>query len=394
MPILRFLLLSFWFVSLTLPAAAQEIVLTFGGDVNFARSQQAPLPDRVRKNGTYRLHDLTEVLASEWDGDINFINVETVVAERDGVKQGKSFVFRTHPEQINHLIRLGVNAFALANNHAFDHGWSGLKATLDYFQGVDTPFRPLLFAGIGSVEDAFKPKIITVKGVRVALSAVSFGSGSFSPREDRPGMAYLFAADHYDKVLSELKQAKTDIKLLSIHYGTENQITLNSGQAALYRRAVDEAGVHLVIGHHPHVARGVEVLPEKNAAIYYSLGNFLFIGGAAKDGGGLGKDYGMLGRAYFSVQDGATHLKAVEAVPFKGVHLKPVRPSVSRAKATIDHLNKLSRRSVGDAAAQFSITRPDAPRGLMCLGGPYSPRAKLQCCKVEDSLHCALPDLM
>jgi poly-gamma-glutamate synthesis protein (capsule biosynthesis protein) len=49
---------------------------------------------------------------------------------------------------------------------------------------------------------------------------------------------------------------------------------------------------------------------------------------------------------------------------------------------------------VGASAASFTVTRPEAPRGLACYGGPYGPRAKLRCCKLEKSLHCALPDLM
>ena len=105
------------------PAGAQELVLTFGGDVNFARSGQTPLPDRVRKFGTHTLAETTRELKEEWDGDINFVNAETVVADTDGAQQwGKAFTFRSHPENFRHLIALGVNAFSLANNHAFDHG--------------------------------------------------------------------------------------------------------------------------------------------------------------------------------------------------------------------------------------------------------------------------------
>lgn len=374
--------------------AAQEIVITFGGDVNFSRSRVAPYADdRVVKFGVHSLRDLTSNIAAEWDGDINFVNAETVVSERDGVVQGKTFVFRSHPNQFKHLMDLGVNAFALANNHAYDHGRVGLADTLRFFQNADRS-RRLLYAGIGVGDAAFAPKIITVKGVRVALSAISFGSGAYAPSAGQVGMAYLFVPGHYDKVLAGLRDARADIKLLSIHYGTENYIGLNGGQAGLFRRAVEEAGVHLVIGHHPHVVRGVEVIPERDAAIYYSLGNLLFIGGAAKDSGGLGRDYGLLGRAYFSVSGGQTHLSALEAVPFKGVHLKPIPPSASRARATINHLNGLSRQSVGSAAANFSIIRPSAPQGLQCLGGPYGQRAKRKCCALDDSLHCTLPDLM
>jgi len=395
MPLIKRLLavLALWFFTGQL--AAQELVITFGGDVNFARSRQTPQAERVNKFGYHSLASLTENLAPEWDGDINFVNAETVVAERDGAPQsGKAFVFRSHPNAFRHLMDLGVNAFALANNHAFDHGWPGLAATLNFFQSADSKRRPLLFAGIGLPDQAFKPKIITVKGLRIAMSAVSFGSGSFSPRNNSAGMAYLFHSDHYERVLDELKAAQADLKLLSVHYGTENYTGLNSGQAALYRRAVNEAGVHLVIGHHPHVVRGVEVMRDKDAAIFYSLGNLLFIGGAAKDSSGLGSDYGLLGKAYFSFHNGRAHLKALEAVPFKGVHLKPVPPSPARARATIANLNALSKRSVGASAAAFSIPTPEAPRGLACYGGPYGPRAKLRCCLQERSLHCELPELM
>lgn len=376
-------------------AMAQELVITFGGDVNFARSRQTPGAERVVKFGSHSFASLTEVLATEWDGDVNFVNAETVVSARNGTPQwGKAFVFRSHPAAFRHLMDLGVNAFALANNHAFDHGRAGLEATLDFFRGADRPDRPLLFAGTGTADTAFAPKVITVKGLRIAMSAVSFGSGSFSPTPDRVGMAYLFAPGQYDAVLQGLRDVKADLKLLSIHYGTENYTGLNGGQAALYRRAIDEAGVHLVIGHHPHVVRGVEVLADRNAAIFYSLGNLLFIGGAEKDSKGLGADYGLLGRAYFTFQNGKPFLKALEAVPFKGVHLKPRRPGTARARATIANLNALSRRSVGDAAAAFTVTNPAAPRGLACYGGPYGPRAKQRCCTLESSLHCQLPDLM
>ncbi|MCP3971053.1 MAG: CapA family protein [Rhodobacteraceae bacterium] len=395
MSVFNRLLLALGLIALAPALAAQELVLTFGGDVNFARSRQVPLPDKVRKFGYYGLDDLTEIIAAEWDGDINFVNAETVVAEHDGSPQwGKAFVFRSHPENFRHLMKLGVNAFSLANNHAFDHGRAGLRATLGFFEASDSAGKPLLYAGTGKADEAFLPRIITVKGIRVALSAVSFGSGAFSPTDRQVGMAYLFTPGQFNKVLDGLKAANADLKLLSVHYGTENYTGLNGGQAALYRRAVEEAGVHLVIGHHPHVVRGVEAIPERDAAIFYSLGNLLFIGGAEKDSSGLGRDYGLLGRAYFSFSGGRASLRALEAVPFKGVHLKPRYPGPARARATINHLNQLSRNSVGDRAARFTVTRPDAPRGLACFGGPYGPRARLRCCALEKSLHCSLPDLM
>lgn len=81
-------------------------------------------------------------------------------------------------------------------------------------------------------------------------------------------------------------------------------------------------------------------------------------------------------------------------MPFKGVDLKPRYPGPARARATIEHLNRLSKNSLGQHAARFTTIRSDAPRGLACYGGPYSPRARLRCCQIERSLHCDLPGLV
>ena len=378
---------------LGLPAttSAQEIVITFAGDTNFAGSHQTPNPALVRKWGTYTLDDLTETVRTEWTGDVNFVNVETVVGYYDGAPQGKQFVFRSHPDQFRHLMDLGVNAFALANNHSWDHGWPGLEMTHSFFASEDRADRPLLFAGVGPDQIPYEPKVITVKGVRVALSAMSFGSGAYAPGPGRSGMAYI---GDYDRILDALRRTEADIKLLSIHWGTENDIGLGWGQADLFRRAVDEAGVNLVIGHHPHVVRAVEARPSDSAAIFYSLGNFLFIGGAAKDSHPLGHDYGLMGKAYFDVKDGDVRLAALEAVPLKGVHEVPRRPNPARAAATIEHLNGLSSRDLGALGAWFRVSDSETPRGLACYGGPYGPKARAMCCTMERSVHCDLPDLM
>ncbi|MCB1367547.1 MAG: CapA family protein [Rhodobacteraceae bacterium] len=377
-------------------APATEIVVTFGGDVNFARSRQSPRPMSVQKFGHFKIRDLAETLAPEWrGGDVNFINVETVVSERDGHPvPGKAFVFRSHPDSFRYLIDLGVNAFSLANNHAFDHGWAGMAATHEFFRAEDRAERPLLFAGIGLGDQAFVPRIITVKGIRVAMSAVSFGSGLWGPSGDRPGMAYLTRAAHYQAVLDGLKAAEADLKILSVHYGTENYVGLNPGQRATYQRALKEAGVDLVLGHHPHVARGIEAPAGSGQAIFYSLGNLLFIGGAMKDHMPVGHDFGLLGKAYYLRTAKGLHLSALEILPLKGVHLQPRPMSAARAGATLEFLNALSRQSAGADAAQFTPSGPDMNRGAMCFAGPLGPAARALCCTGGPRPDCDFPELM
>ncbi|GIT89699.1 capsular polysaccharide biosynthesis protein [Jannaschia pagri] len=372
----------------------REIVIGFGGDVNFARSRQNPSPTTVTKFARLPIASVTETLAAEISGDINFVNVETVVSTRNGTPSGaKAFVFRSHPEQFRHLMKLGVNAFALANNHAYDHGRVGMRDTLDFFQTEDGRTGPLLYAGVGYGADALAPAVITHDGIRIALSAVSFGSGSFGPAPETIGMAYFSVAAQYNAVLRELARVDADLKILSIHAGAENVIALNARIRQQFRRAVEEAGVHLVLGHHPHVVRAVERDARTGAAIFHSLGNLLFIGGAGKDGDAVGRDYGLWGRAYFTMTADGMRATALEAVPLKGVHNVPRHPRARRASAILNHLNNLSRRGAGAAAVTFATVGETRPRGLACFPEePFGPRARALCCAADSQ--CAMPDPM
>ena len=375
---------------LALPASAGEIVVTFGGDVNFARSHSAPVPDALRKFRAWPLDHATEALAREWTGDINFVNVETVVSDRDGYVQGKTFVFRSHPEQMRHLMDLGVNAFSLANNHSYDHGLPGMEATLSFFEG-EARERNILFAGLGRGEASTAPKVGMFAGVRVAMSAIGIGPGWSRSGPWKVGMANWRAPGDYAAVLRGLAEARADLKILSIHQGIENQIALEWGSRDAFRRAVEEAGGHLVLGHHPHIVRAVEAEPERGTAIFHSLGNLLFAGGAVRDGLPVGHDYGLLGKAYFAIDAQGVRLTALEAVPLTGVHAaaRPMGPV--RLGATLRHLNAISRAAAGSDAAEFS---PLGDRGAACFGEPYGPRAGRLCCRVSRTMSCDLPDLM
>lgn len=389
-PVLAALILTFC----PLAIAAQEFVVTFGGDVNFARSRQAPQPDRVVKSGTHSVAELAEDLARDWDGDVNFINVETVVSDRRDLSAlGKTFVFRSHPASLDYLMGLGVNAFSLANNHAQDYGYRGMVETLRHFQSA-AETNDIVFAGLGDFSTAFRPQLRRINGFDVALTALTFGSSAFDPRADRVGVLRVSNNEHLDLIIQAMARTKADIKIMSFHMGTENQIVPNYGQRALYRRAIREAQADLVLVHHPHVVRPVEIYAEENAAVYYSLGNLLFIGGANKDFDPLGRDYGLVGKAYFYRTDAGLTLSAIEAAPYKGVHLKPQRLEGTAFSRRIGHLNDLSRSSLGEGAAQFTVLPGARPRAVQCLGGPYGRKSEALCCGLDPKAMCQLPDLM
>jgi len=379
-------------IAMAAPLQAAELVITFGGDVNFAPSRTTPDPDRVFKFGPTPLADTTAFLQGEWDGDINFINVETVVSDQDGDEQPKTFVFRSLPAQFAHLIDLGVNAFSLANNHAYDHGWPGMAATYDFFRGKDDPARPLLYAGVGPVGAATAPHIATFNGIRVAMAAIGIGPAGFAPQGDRIGMALIDAPGALDAVIAGLAAADADFRILSVHGGIENAITVEPRMRAIVDRALAEGQVNLYLGHHPHVARGVEAGPDW--AVFHSLGNLLFLGGAVRDGLPVGHDYGLFGKAYFDVSDQGVRLQAIEVIPLLNVHLAPEPMRFERLQATLAHLSALSVRTGGDAGVSFGVLGPGSDRGAVCFGGPYDLRARVLCCALSRSLQCDMPSLM
>lgn len=389
--VLRTVLTAAWLAAF--PAASQELVITFGGDVNFAQSRATPQPDRVVKYATYPLAHTTRFIAGEWTGHLNFVNVETVVSDRNGDMQGKTFVFRSHPEHFRHLMALGVNVFSLANNHSYDHGWPGMADTLAFFEAEDRPDRPILHAGIGTEDTAFAPAIRTMQGIRVAFAAIGIGSGAFGPRRDRPGMVLMNTPAHADAVLRGLAEAPADLRILSVHMGTENRMELDWGQHDFFRRALTEGRVNLILGHHPHIVRAVGADPAAAQASFFSLGNLLFVGGAVRDGLPVGQDYGLFGRAYFQRDEGRLRLAALEALPLRGVHLSPEPMQPDRLRATLAHLNALSRRSVGDEAVTFVPAGLYADRGAACFGGPYGPQARALCCRIERGTQCDFPAL-
>ena len=59
------------------------IVITFVGDVGYSGNHTPVSPKGISKRGPQRWRDTTDRIADEINGDLNFMNVETVVTERN-----------------------------------------------------------------------------------------------------------------------------------------------------------------------------------------------------------------------------------------------------------------------------------------------------------------------
>ena len=165
------------------------------------------------------------------------------------------------------LCGLGFNLFSLANNHAFDWGDEGFKKTKAALG--DAAF------GAGTYEEAYKPKIVEVNGIKIGFLGLSFAAytGVFDDVTNLEGLGCAYINDL--RVNHDIMEAKKQVDYLFIlpHDGIEYIDVPTPETIARYRDFIDY-GADGVIGTHPHCPQGWEEY--KGKPIFYSLGNFLF----------------------------------------------------------------------------------------------------------------------
>ncbi|MCA9573118.1 MAG: CapA family protein, partial [Myxococcales bacterium] len=206
------------------------------------------------------------------DADLTFVNLEGPLCDGGTTRKCRPdsevcYAFRTPTRYGRHLQAAGVDLASTANNHAGDFGQTcreQTEATLDAL-GIAWSGPP------GTIGTA------TAGPFRVALVAFHT-SRSSNYVNDHAQAAELVAA----------AQATHDLVVVSFHGGAEGSGALHvpdemelfheeeRGHLRAFARAVVAAGADVVIGHGPHVPRGMEIVDGHLVA--YSLGNFATYG--------------------------------------------------------------------------------------------------------------------
>jgi hypothetical protein len=263
------------------PQAKETLTIAAVGDIMLG----SPYPNDTRmppNDGADILKAVTPVLSS---ADITFGNMEAPITDGgvsekcpepkplkpgDLPKPVRCFAFRMPTRYAKHLKDAGFDVMSLANNHALDFGASGSSSTR----------RTLDALGIkhaGSDKAQYSTTYLDVKGVKVAF--IGFAHNNVVPNVNDLVTARRLVAEA-DK--------QADIVVVSFHGGAEgtgNQHVPQKtelffgekrGNLPLFSRTVIDAGADLVLGHGPHVLRGMEVY--KDRLIAYSLGNFATYG--------------------------------------------------------------------------------------------------------------------
>ena len=248
---------------------AKKCSILFAGDIFLA-------PNIVREytygGGLYTILD--DIFISAIDKSDYFVaNLETCITDRNTFDVKKEYSLKQSPDELHVLDSLGVNLFATANNHAMDFGHDALVDTWQYLDYIGKH----TFGSGPNKEEARKPFIITINGVRLAF----FNATSVVPKDDwkatdkTPGITYLI--DPYEYIIPEIRRLKDeniiDKAIVFLHWGKELEEQPNKMQVECAHSFV-RGGADLVVGAHPHIPQTIEYYEGK--PIVYSLGNFVF----------------------------------------------------------------------------------------------------------------------
>lgn len=252
-------------------ANANQVVLDFTGDINFADDWCTTKYMDAQPNGINDCFS-PDLLKEMQSADIMMLNNEFTYTARGTALEGKDYVFRARPDRVKLLETFGTDIVNLANNHVYDYGDVGLLDTLDTLKKEGMPY-----VGAGAnLDEAQRPVYFVANGRKIAIvSATQIERSTNFTREATDSSAGVLKTLEPDKFVAEIKRAKaeSDVVIVFVHWGTEGSKHYGSDQMSLAKAYV-QAGADAIIGGHTHCLQGMSYI--NGVPVIYSLGNFWF----------------------------------------------------------------------------------------------------------------------
>ncbi|MEU6344825.1 CapA family protein [Streptomyces sp. NPDC046977] len=198
--------------------------------------------------------------------DLAICHLEPVIGEPKGPFESyPNFVV---PPQIATTIKdLGYDTCSTASNHSLDHGYEGVKNTLDTLDAAGVKHT----GSFRTEQDSLTPLIMDVKGVKVAQISFAYGFNDHEIPKGKPWVVNLTDLGRIKAAEARARKAGAEVVILSIHWGRENQPNPTTPQLTFARDIARKTGINLVVGHHAHVVQPMEKVD--GTWIAYGLGN-------------------------------------------------------------------------------------------------------------------------
>ncbi len=214
---------------------------------------------------------LAPVLSLLSDSDLTFANLEGPLCDHGETNKcregGNCYAFRSPTHYGQYLREAGIDVVSTANNHSSDFGElcrDETHATLDALG--------ILWSGPpGTVAT------MEVEGLSIGLVAFHTSPACNYLNDQATATALIeAAANSHDLVIVSFHGGAEGSRALHVPRGRETFYGEDRGDLRAFSHAAIDAGADLVLGHGPHVPRGMEIYDGRLVA--YSLGNFATYG--------------------------------------------------------------------------------------------------------------------
>lgn len=320
-----------------------KVSLGLGGDVTFAL-EMAQLVEAYGPDYPWR--NLGDLLR---EYPLSVVNLEGPLCSpvHKASSSQASYPMRGDVSCAPAMAEAGIDGVCLGNDHAMDFGSPGLEEALNVLR-----MAGIVATGAGpSLRAALQPAVLREgEGGEVAILSFSdVGPASYAAGEDRAGVAPAEAA----VVEEAVRRAAGEYPYVVVfmHWGEIGSAEVTDRQRELASICA-RSGADLVVGCHPHVVQGMEVV--EGVPVFYSLGNLVFYSQGEEGKRGI-----FLGCRF---ADG--RLERVEIFP---VLIEAGRPEPMSGSAAEDFLRAWSARCPGE---ELGISERNGRIYLQWAAGP------------------------
>ena len=248
----------------------QEISLLFAGDA----MQHGPQIDVARRaKGDFDYSSCFTFVEDDISAaDYAVVNLECPLG---GAPYSGYPAFSAPDAFARQLTASGFDLLLTANNHCLDRRDAGLRRTITVLDSLHIPHTGTFLSK--QHRSNVSPLIVDVKGLKIAMLSYTYGTNGI-PVQGSVVVNYI-DRDRIGADIDEARSRGAEVVCVNLHWGIEYQLLPVESQRSLAHWLVEEKGVDLIIGGHPHVIEPMELRHShrfnKDVLLVYSMGNFI-----------------------------------------------------------------------------------------------------------------------
>ena len=236
-------------------------------------------------------------------------------------------IFNSPDEVIDSLRDTGIDVVNYANNHIYDYDDEGLQRTIEI-----TKEKGLDVLGVKSTEEEKSYLVKEVDGVKIGFASYVFETAAvngYKTINSNPvsinsenlinTFNYNDLESFYNRIASEISAMKAEgveFIIASMHWGEEYNTYTEATQNEIAKK-LNELGVDIILGGHPHVIQPYEIICNENGHstfVIYSQGNSLSNQSEQEIGVAESED-GIMIKFTLEKKDGNVSLKEYKIIP-------------------------------------------------------------------------------